>query len=89
MSEQYVVYIVREAFYTTLLVSAPILLVSLVIGLVVSVIQAATSIQEFTLTFVPKLIGMAVVLVLTLPWMMDTMISFTMNLFNSIPTLGR
>ena len=89
MSEQYVVYIVREAFYTTLLVSAPILLVSLVIGLVVSVIQAATSIQEFTLTFVPKLIGMAVVLVLTLPWMMDTMISFTMNLFNSIPTLGQ
>jgi len=89
VSEQYVVYIVREAFYTTLLVSAPILLVSLVIGLVVSVIQAATSIQEFTLTFVPKLIGMAVVLVLTLPWMMDTMISFTMNLFNSIPTLGR
>lgn len=89
MSEQYVVYIVREAFYTTLLVSAPILLVSLVVGLVVSVIQAATSIQEFTLTFVPKLIALAVVLVLTLPWMMDTMISFTLNLFNNIPTLGR
>ena len=53
MSEQYIVTLVREAFYTTLLVAAPILLVSLVVGLVVSVVQAATSIQEFTLTFVP------------------------------------
>ncbi len=89
MTEQYVVYVVREAFYTTLMVSAPILLVSLIVGLVVSVVQAATSIQEFTLTFVPKLIALAVVLVLTLPWMMDTMISFTVNLFGNIPTLGR
>ncbi len=89
MTEQYVVYLVREAFYTTLLISAPVLLVSLIVGLVVSVIQAATSIQEFTLTFVPKLIALAVVLVLTLPWVMDTMISFTVNLFNNIPSLGR
>ncbi len=89
MTEQYVVYVVREAFYTTLMVSAPILLVSLIVGLVVSVVQAATSIQEFTLTFVPKLIALAVVLVLTLPWMMDTMISFTVNLFSNIPNLGR
>jgi len=89
VTEQYVVYLVREAFYTTLLISAPVLLVSLIVGLVVSVIQAATSIQEFTLTFVPKLIALAVVLVLTLPWVMDTMISFTVNLFNNIPSLGR
>lgn len=89
MSEQYIVYLFREAFYTTLLVSAPVLVVSLVVGLVISVFQAATSIQEFTITFVPKLIAVAVVLVLTLPWMMDLMISFTVNLFHQIPTLGR
>lgn len=88
MSEQFIVYLVREAFYTTLLVSAPILLLSLVVGLVVSVVQAATSIQEFTLTFVPKLLVIAVVTVLTLPWMMDVMISFTANLFNQIPSLA-
>lgn len=88
MSEQYIVYLVREAFYTTLLVSAPILLLSLVVGLIVSVVQAATSIQEFTLTFVPKLIVIAVVTVLALPWMMDVLISFTANLFNQIPNLG-
>ncbi len=88
MSEQYVVYLVREAFYTTLLVSAPVLLLSLVVGLVVSVVQTATSIQEFTLTFVPKLIVIAIVTVLTLPWMMDVMIAFTTNLIGQIPALA-
>ena len=89
MTEQYIVYLFREAFYTTLLVSAPILLISLVVGLIISVFQAATSIQEFTLTFVPKLIAVAIVTVLMLPWMMDVMMTFTVNLFNQIPTLGR
>ncbi len=88
MTEQYIVYLFREAFYTTLLVSAPILILSLVVGLVISIFQAATSIQEFTLTFVPKLIVVAIVTVLTLPWMMDVMISFTVNLFNQIPSLA-
>jgi flagellar biosynthesis protein FliQ len=88
MTEQYIVYLFREAFYTTLLVSAPILILSLIVGLLISIFQAATSIQEFTLTFVPKLIVVAVVTVLTLPWMMDVMISFTVNLFNQIPSLA-
>lgn len=89
MTEQYIVYLFREAFYTTLLVSAPILLISLVVGLIISVFQAATSIQEFTLTFVPKLIAVALVTVLALPWMMDVMVTFTIGLFNHIPSLGR
>jgi flagellar biosynthesis protein FliQ len=88
MNEQFVTYLFREAFYTTLLVSAPMLILSLVVGLVISVFQAATSIQEFTLTFVPKIIAVAVVTVLTLPWMMETMVSFTVNLFNQIPGLA-
>jgi flagellar biosynthetic protein FliQ len=89
MSEQYIVYLFREAFYTALLVSAPVLVVSLVVGLLISVFQAATSIQEFTLTFVPKLVAVAAILVLTLPWMMDLMIGFTVNLFHHIPMMGR
>ena len=88
MTEQFVTYLFREAFYTTLVVSAPMLILSLVVGLVISVFQAATSIQEFTLTFVPKIIAVAVVTVLTLPWMMETMVSFTVNLFNQIPGLA-
>lgn len=88
MSEQFVVYVFREAFYTTLLVSSPILVLSLVVGLLISIVQAATSIQEFTLTFVPKVIVVAVVTVLTLPWMIDVMVTFTTNLFHQIPTLA-
>ncbi len=89
MTEEYIVHLFREAFYTMLLVSAPILLVSLIVGLVISIFQAATSIQEFTLAFVPKIIAVAVVIVLALPWMMDVMVSFTLNLFQQIPTLVR
>ncbi len=88
MSEQFVVYVFREAFYTTLLVSSPILVLSLVVGLLISIVQAATSIQEFTLTFVPKVIVVAVVTVLTLPWMIDVMVTFTTNLFHQIPTIA-
>ncbi|HXX62991.1 MAG TPA: flagellar biosynthesis protein FliQ [Bacteroidota bacterium] len=88
MSEEFVIYLFREALYTALLVSAPLLVVSLVVGLLISVFQAATSIQEITLTFVPKLIVIAVVAVLTLPWMIDVIVSFTTNLFHNIPSLG-
>jgi flagellar biosynthetic protein FliQ len=88
MTEQMVVYLFREAFYTTLLVSAPMLLLSLVVGLLIAIFQAATSIQEITLTFVPKIIIVAIVAVLTLPWMMEIMITFTLNIFSQIPALG-
>jgi len=89
MTEQLVVYLFREAFYTMILVSSPMLVLSLIIGLVIAVFQAATSIQEITLTFVPKIIIVAVVAVLTLPWMMEVMIGFTLSVFNQIPGLGR
>jgi flagellar biosynthesis protein FliQ len=88
MTEQMIVYLFREAFYTMLLVSAPMLVLSLVVGLLIAVFQAATSIQEVTLTFVPKIIIVAVVAVLTLPWMMEIMISFTRGIFAQIPGLA-
>ena len=89
MTEQFVVNVLRETFYTAMLVSGPIMLAALLVGLVISVLQAATSIQEFTLTFVPKIVVIAVITVLMLPWMMETMITFTTNLFHTIPGLGR
>ena len=87
MTEEFVIHLVREAFYTLILIASPVLLVSMVVGLIISIFQAATSIQEFTLTFVPKLIVIAIVLVISLPWMMETLLSFTLTLFNQIPTL--
>ncbi len=89
MTEEFILNLFREAFFTMLLVSSPILIVALVIGLAISVFQAATSIQEFTLTFVPKLIAIAIVVVLALPWMLDVMINFTTNLIAQIPSLIR
>jgi flagellar biosynthetic protein FliQ len=89
MNSEFVVHLFREAFYTGMLVAAPLLVVSLLVGLVVSVLQAATSLQEFTLSFVPKLIAIALVLVLTLPWMIDTLVAFTTNLLQQIPSLVR
>lgn len=89
MSQDFVINLFREAFYTTLLLAAPVLLLSMLVGLVISIFQAATSIQEFTLSFVPKLVVVAAVIVLTLPWMMDVMITFTVNLFHQIPVIGR
>lgn len=88
MSEEFIVHLFREAFYTALLISAPVLLSSLLVGLLISVFQAATSVQEFTLTFVPKVVVVAIVLVLMLPWMIDTMVAFTQGMFQQIPTLA-
>jgi flagellar biosynthesis protein FliQ len=89
MTEEFIIHVFREAFYTLMLVSAPTLLISLIVGLIISIFQAATSIQEATLTFVPKIIVMAAVIVLTLPWILDVLMSFTVNLFGQIPALGR
>jgi flagellar biosynthetic protein FliQ len=89
MSEEFIVHMFREAFFTALLVSAPVLVASLLVGLVISIFQAATSIQEFTLTFVPKVVVVAIIIVLMLPWMIDTIVGFTQNLFQQIPMLSR
>jgi len=87
MNEVYVINLLREAFYTVFLLAGPILIVTMVVGLLISIFQAATSIQEMTLTFVPKAIIVAVVLVLMLPWMFDVMISFTTQVFTQIPSI--
>jgi flagellar biosynthetic protein FliQ len=87
MTDTQVVAIAIQAMLVCAKVSAPILLVSLSIGFFVSVLQSATSIQEFTLTFVPKLIGLALVIIIGGNWMLNELVSFTEQMFNLIPQL--
>ncbi|MDP4173013.1 MAG: flagellar biosynthetic protein FliQ [Bacteroidota bacterium] len=89
MTEELVVTILTEVFYTTFLIILPILGVSLIVGIFISIFQAATSIQEMTLTFVPKILITAVTIILLLPWMMDKMISLTTRLINMFSTVIR
>jgi flagellar biosynthetic protein FliQ len=76
-----------RALEMTLLLSAPLLLAALITGLIVGAFQAATQINEMTLSFIPKLVIMAITLVLTGPWMLKTIVSYTRELFESIPGL--
>jgi flagellar biosynthetic protein FliQ len=87
MTEQMVISIVREAFYNVMIVVGPLLLVSLVVGLIISIFQAATSISEQTLTFVPKLIAVFVTTVLLLPFMMNALKTYTIEMIKMIATL--
>jgi flagellar biosynthesis protein FliQ len=77
----------QHALELTLLLSAPLLLVALVTGLVVGAFQAATQINEMTLSFIPKLIAMAATLVIAGPWMLKLLVSYTRELIESIPML--
>jgi flagellar biosynthetic protein FliQ len=87
MSQDTVVSICVSAMELALKIGLPLLLIGLVIGLIVSVFQAVTQIQEQTLTFIPKIIGMAVVLVVGGPWMLNQLISWTAELYGQIPNL--
>ena len=87
MSPETVVTLVRQALEVTILVSAPLLLTALVAGLIVSVFQAATQINEMTLSFIPKLLAIFAVMVLAGPWMLSIMVDFTRRLIESIPGL--
>ena len=87
MSPQTVLALGQQALQVTLLVAAPMLIAALVTGLVISVLQAATQINEMTLSFIPKLLAMAAVLALTGPWMLRNLVEYTRNLIESIPGL--
>jgi flagellar biosynthetic protein FliQ len=77
----------RQALWMTMLISAPILGIGLIVGLTVGVFQAATSINEQTLSFIPKLVALGMTLALTGGWMINTMVDYTRVLFGRIPTL--
>ena len=87
MNENIVIGVIRDAIQTGLTVSAPILIVSIVIGLLISIFQATTQIQEQTLTFVPKLLGVALVGLLTGTWMLHMLVEFTQRIFDLIANI--
>lgn len=89
MSMDDVLFLGRDAMMVTLMVSAPMLLSGLIIGLVISIFQSVTQIQEITLTFVPKIVVVFVSFVLFLPWMGDTLLDFVVPLFENLHTVVR
>lgn len=89
MTEQTVIDLGLKAIWISTLISAPALLAILVTGLVVSVLQAATQVNEQTLSFIPKVIVMTLALAVCGPWILETFIQFTIGIFNTIPTVTR
>ena len=85
MTADFVMGLMVEAIKVAFLVSAPVLLVGLVVGIAISLFQAVTQIQEMTLVFVPKIVAVMVVLVAALPWMINIMVTYTHNLISNIP----
>lgn len=85
MTPEFIVGFGKEVMWVTLLVAGPMLLAGLTVGLIVSIFQAVTQIQEMTLTFIPKIIAVMVALVVFFPWMMKVLLTFTEKLFINIP----
>jgi flagellar biosynthetic protein FliQ len=87
MNQEFIIYIGSRMLWTIAKVAGPILLASLVIGLVIAIIQSATQIQEMTLTFIAKILVVAVIILVFGSWMGSQIIGFTTELFNSIPSV--
>jgi len=86
MTTDAVVGLMAETIKITLMVAAPMLIVGLVVGVLISLFQAVTQIQEMTLVFVPKIVAVMVTLIAVLPWIISLMMNFTQNIFANIPT---
>jgi flagellar biosynthetic protein FliQ len=87
MTPEAVMTLAHQAMYIGLVLAAPLLLVALIVGLLVSLFQAATQINESTLSFIPKLLAIALTLVIAGPWMLTTMLDYLRHTLTSIPTL--
>jgi flagellar biosynthesis protein FliQ len=87
MTEAYVLSLAQQTITITLILAGPVLLISLLVGSLVSLVQAATQINEVTMTFIPKMIGIILVLVVLGSWMLQQILVFTSTLFNSLPSL--
>lgn len=89
MTPEFVINIGRDAMMTAFLLAAPPLMTALFVGLVVSIFQAVTQIQEMTLAIIPKMVAVLISLVVAYPWLLETLTSYTTRLFLSIPTVVR
>jgi len=85
MNVDLVIGLGAEAIKVTLLLAAPMLIVGLVVGIIISIFQAVTQIQEMTLTFVPKIVAVLGALIVALPWMINLLVTYTQDLFHNIP----
>jgi flagellar biosynthetic protein FliQ len=88
MTPESVMTLAHQAMYVALLLSAPLLLVALVVGLIVSLFQAATQINESTLSFIPKLLAVAITLVIAGPWMLSTMLDYLRQILTNVASLA-
>ena len=86
MNGQLAVDLVRQAVMLSLAVAAPLLITALLVGVLVSLVQAVTQLQEQTLTFIPKLLALALVFVLTLPWTLTRLVEYLAGVIRSLPT---
>ena len=84
MTPEFAVWILKQAIFTALMVASPMLVVGLTVGITIGLIQAVTSVQEITLTFIPKIVAVAVVMLFAMPWMIKMVGGFTRELFSFI-----
>lgn len=89
MDTDFVMYIARETLMTVVIILAPILSAGLFVGLAVGIFQAVTSIQEMTLTFIPKMAVVGLVLIIGTPWFLDILLQFTHEIFSQIPLMSK
>lgn len=89
MSPEFVISTARQAIEMTILIASPLLGSALVIGLLVSIFQAATQINEATLSFIPKLLGILIVLIVLGPWMLTLLSEYIIQILNNIPSIAR
>jgi len=89
MTPELVVQLARRSFEATILLAAPLLIASLIIGLIISIFQAVTSINEATLAFAPKIVAVMVAMIIFFPWMMSYMSDFTREIYSFIATMRR
>ena len=89
MTQEFVIYIGTQTIYTILKVAAPMLIAGLTVGLLVAIFQAVTQIHEMTLTFIPKILAVTLALIVFMPWMLNTILSFAIELFTSLPSFSK
>ena len=88
MTLEFVLELAYQMFYTAVLLAAPVLVAGLIVGLAVGIFQAVTQIHEMTLTFIPKIVAVVVVLIIFMPWMLRTLIGFALRVYNQLPSIS-
>ena len=89
MTQEFVIRLAHEALITVLLVAGPALIAGMTVGLLVSIFQSVTQIQEFTLTFVPKILAVIAVFIFVMPWMLNTLLNFVVRLYSNFEAFAR